>query len=101
MRPSNKAYQLLTANYLLPTKIMQYFSSMLMIFATISMLFFGYAAQQHFMYFKTHWLSIIVASVFLIAGVYIEYRRQKEVIDEDRKWEMKEKRRFEKEQIRK
>lgn len=68
---------------------MQYFSSMLMIFATISMLFFGYAAQQHFMYFKTHWLSIIVGSVFLIAGVYIEYRRQKDVANEEREWRKK------------
>lgn len=65
---------------------MQYFSSMLMIFATLSMLFFGYAAQQHFMYFKTHWPSIIGGSIFLIIGIYVEYRRQKEVADEEREW---------------
>lgn len=68
---------------------MQYFSSLLMIFATISMLFFGYAAQQHFMYFKTHWISIIGGSVFLIAGIYIEWRRLREVAQEEAEWRKK------------
>ncbi len=65
---------------------MQYFSSLLMIFATAALLFFGYAAQQHFMYFKTHWISIIGGSVFLTLAIIAEARRQKEIRDEDREW---------------
>lgn len=68
---------------------MQYFSSLLMIFATLSMVFFGYAAQQHFMYYETHWLSIILGSIFLIAGVIIEARKQKAIAAEEAEWRKK------------